>query len=382
VLAHVSDYYEEETGAKQPSTLLSRILTVVEVVVLVIAIIMLAINAPNILARFQTTATPSPIPTLTPAPTETLNPSAFDMSAATPVVGVNKVIEIMVPSGWTVSPDSQAQSEPGFYQYSITYGSGTNSARLQILIGKPQLLYGQVLNLTASFETPQAALEAFKKSVPADSQVVLKDVHAVKVGKLDGQGLAFTVPGSAQQGPDSEIEVWIAPLSNGEMALLILQGTKPLWDKSQPILYKMIDGLVINVQNIPTETPTPTLHPLNMTQTAIQQTIVALTPSNTPTPAATAAATGAATGVATGAATTVPTTAPTTVPTIAATAAATSTMAVVETAAATVAPTIAPTEAATATAMPTSTATPLPPTPTATVTATATTAATAAATAP
>ena len=55
----------------------------------------------------------------------------------------------------------------------------------------------------------------------------------------------------------------------------------------------MIDSLIVNAQNIPTSTPTPTLHPLLLTATALQNQIIALTPTNTPTPASTALATQA-----------------------------------------------------------------------------------------
>jgi hypothetical protein len=172
------------------------------------------------------------------------------------------------------------------------------------MVGKPAALYEDVLNVTASVASPKDALAEFKKGIPAESTVKAGDVIATKVGKLDAQGLALSIPASAAQGsPDSEAEVRIATLADGQIALVLLQGRTSVWNAAKTTVDKMIESLVINPQNIPTATPTATLHPLLITATALQKEIDALTPSPTPTPVATGAATAPATAAATGAAT-------------------------------------------------------------------------------
>jgi hypothetical protein len=296
VLAHVSDYYAgEPEGAKAPPSLFSRLLTAVEVIVLAVAIFLLG---RNLVPQIFPTPAPTAFPTLTPAPTETLNAAAFDMSAATPFKSQFGVIEMLVPKGWDITPET----EPG--QYTISYGQGNpdSSATIQILIGDPKTLYEQVLGVSASVASPQAALDAFKQNSPPSSGLVVGNVQPAKVGKLDGSELMISIP-AGQQRPETQVDLRVAPLPDGKIVFVIVQASKSLWTVAQPVIEKMLDSLVANPQNIPTATPTITPHPLQLTQTAIQQTIIALTPTVTPTPAATGAATGAPTGAATSPAT-------------------------------------------------------------------------------
>lgn len=296
VLSHVSDYITPEPGqaAKAPPSLFSRLLTAVEVIVLVVAIFLLG---RNLLPQLSLTPSPSPAPSWTPAPTATLDPQAFDLSGATTFKAQNDVLEVAVPKGWETAPETT----PGEYQFS--YGQGTSSfANLQVNIGDPKTFYEQIMGVTTAVDSPKAALEAFKQNTPADAQFKTGDVRAVKIGKLDGQGLSISIPASAQR-TDSEVELWIAPLPDNKVVLVIMQNAKSISDKAKPVLMKMTDGMVVNAQNIPTATPTSTPHPLRLTQTAIESTIEALTPTVTPTRAATGAATGAATLPATSAAT-------------------------------------------------------------------------------
>ncbi len=299
VLSHVSDEY----GAgpeKGQSSIWAKLLTAVEVVVLIIAIVLLARN----ILPAPATPTATVAPSWTPAPTDTPNPAAFDMSTATVFKAPNDILEIQLPGLWQNQPSQQ----PDVYVF--TYGSGTQSETLlQVAIGTAKDLYDNVLHLTSSVDSPQAALDAFKKNNEAQASaaggggLAFGNTHPVKVGKLDGSGLQITVPGNGQ-GPDSEVEIWVAPLPNSDkVAMVIMQGPSAIWSTAQPTLYKMVASLVLNPQNIPTPTPTPTLHPLRLTQTAVEQQIEALTPSPTPTGAATGAATGEATGAATSAAT-------------------------------------------------------------------------------
>jgi hypothetical protein len=292
VLSHVSDYISPETGqpTKQPSTLFSRILTAIEVIVLIVAIFLLG---RNLLPQLSLTPSPSPFPSWTPAPTATLDPQAFDLSSATTFKAQHDVLEVPVPKGWETAPETT----PGEYQFS--YGQGTSSsASLQVNIGDPKTFYEQIMGVTASVDSPKAALEAFKQNTPADSQFKVGDVRPVKIGKLDGQGVLISIPASAQRA-ESEVELWIAPLPDNKVVLVIMQNSKSISDRAKPVLLKMTDSMVVNPQNIPTPTPTSTPHPLRLTQTAVEAQIEALTPTVTPTPLATGAATSAATGAAT-----------------------------------------------------------------------------------
>jgi len=298
VLSHVSDEYAG-AGQKGTSSIWSRLLTAVEIGVLIVAVVLLV---RNILPQNQTAAggssstLPTAGPSWTPAPTNTPNPAAFDLSTATTFKAPNDVLEIMLPGLWQSVPSSQ----PNVYQFA--YGQGTSDeTNLTVAIGTPKELYESIMGVTTDVKTPADALAEFKKNTP---QLTFSDVRPVKVGKLDGSGVAITIPGDPTSGsPGSNAELWIAPLSDTQVAVIIMQGPSTLWALAQPTLYKMVEGLVINLQNIPTVTPSPTLHPLRLTQTAVEQQIEALTPSPTNTPAATEAATEAATGAATSAAT-------------------------------------------------------------------------------
>lgn len=298
VLSHVSDEYAGG-GRKPESSIWSRLLTAVEVGVLIVAVVLLV---RNILPQAQTTGStavlPTTGPTWTPEPTNTPNPAAFDMNTATVFKAPNDVIEIMLPGLWQSVPSSQE----GNYQFS--YGQGTNDAtNLSVAIGEPKELYEGIMGVSSEVKTPADALNEFKKNAP---QLTFGDVRPVKIGKLDGSGVAITIPGDPSMGGGGgNAELWIAPISDKQVAVVIMQGPSSLWPLAQPAMFKMAEGLVINPQNIPTATPTPTEHPLRLTQTAVQQEINALTPSptNTATPAPAGAATGAATEAANSAAT-------------------------------------------------------------------------------
>ncbi len=298
-LAQVSDYYGEgAVPAPNPrAQFFSRLLVVFEVALLGVMLFFLGRN----LGIIPTPAAPTstPFPTSTPAPTETLNAAAFDLSKATIYKAPFGVIEIQLPTGWQTPPAQQPNT------YIFAYGeTGNESLSVGVMIGKPETLYENVLRLTASVASPKDALAEFKKGIPAESTVKVSDVIATKVGKLDAQGLTWSIPADVAQGsPDSEVELRIATLTDGQIALVLLRGRTSVWNAAKTTVDKMIESLVINPQNIPTATPTATLHPLLITATALQKEIDALTPSPTPTPVATGAATAAATAAATGAAT-------------------------------------------------------------------------------
>lgn len=228
--------------------------------------------------------TRTPIPSVTPIPTATLDAAAFDMSDATVYKAPNSVIEIPVPRGWQLNPGT----DPGTYRF--IYGDATTGAGafavLSIIIGEPKATYESVLDVTTAVDSPKAALEAFKQAQTTSSpgSATFADVRAAKIGKLDASALAFSIPGSSQTGtPDREIDLLIASLPDGKIVMVIMQASSGIWDKAKPVMDKMVEQIVINSRNIPTETPTETPHPLRLTQTAIQKQIEALTPTGTAT---------------------------------------------------------------------------------------------------
>jgi hypothetical protein len=299
-LAHVSDVYGTSAPAeKAPASMFSRLLTAVEVVVLLVAIFFLG---QRVLEQVRPASSggasvqSTPLPSWTPAPTETINAVAFDMSQSKVFKSPDNVIEMQLPPGWEAGPSTN----PGFYIFTVG-PQGTPSATVQVAVGEAKDIYDGVLRLAAPAASPQEALDQLRKSSSPDSPVKFSDVRTAKIGKYDGYALTISVPADPQRGDASELELRLATLPDGKLTLVIMQSAQPLWATAQPTQYKMIDSLVVNPQAIPTQTPTATLHPLLLTASAIQQQILNLTPSPTPTPAATGAATGDATGAATGA---------------------------------------------------------------------------------
>jgi hypothetical protein len=176
---------------------------------------------------------------------------------------------MLLPGGWS--------TQPGYYagQFVFTYGaSGNESIVLQVFLDTPANIYSQTLQITSTFDSPKAALEAFEAQVSASgSAATLKwgNVEPVKVGALDGYGVVV----NAFDEPARRYEFRIAPLSDGKLVFVLIQARESMWSVGQPILYKMVDSLVVKPENVPTATPT--LHPLLMTATALQEQIIALT---------------------------------------------------------------------------------------------------------
>jgi hypothetical protein len=352
VLEPLRDDYKLPKPPRPVEQIFSTLFFVLEIVLLAVAAFVLARNLtliPTPVAPTSTTA-----PTGTPAPTETLNPVAFDMSKATLYKSNNDIFEVQLPGGWTTQPGTSDK------QVSLNYGAaGSESITMQIILGTSAEIYTQALQVTTAPDSPKAALEAFKAQLSANRpDLKWSDVTPKKVGALDGQGLSVIVSGEQA----AQVEFRLAPASDGELVFVFFQARESLWSTAQPVIYKMLDSLVVKPQNVPTATPTATLHPLLMTATAVQKEIIALTPTNTPTttPTPTAAGTDQATKAATTGFPATSTPAATAPSTVEAPAAATATV-----------PAPTATKAATATV----------PAPTATSTATSTAEATAAATA-
>jgi hypothetical protein len=304
VVSHVSE--ELTASAPSQSSLFSKIITIVELIVLAVAIFLLARNfipqlqgggaASSSTTGSQATAFPS----WTPGPTATSDPSAFDMSSAVDYKSPDNVVAIKIPKPWKATPAAQ----PGSYAYTFTYGETADAVTLQVVLDDAEALYQSFLGLTTKPTSPEEALKTFKAN-PPNPQLTFADVKAGKVGKLDASTVLITLPAGPQGGEATNIELRIAPVEGGKVVLALLQAPAASWDKVYPVLGQIVDTLVVSPASIPTSTPTNTPHPLELTATAIQNLaatnfaeIQALTPS--PTLVATEAATAAATGDASG----------------------------------------------------------------------------------
>ncbi len=283
VLSGVSDYYGGGTTGNVPGnrgSIAARIFTVVEVVVLLVAVGLLLHNL-----GVQPFA-PGPTPTSTPFPTDvptavpTINAAAFDMTTAKLYKAENDVLEIQVPAAWTTPPTNR----PGVYD--VAYGDVQSpSVFIEVRVNKAADFY-KGIDSTGKATTPESALQAL---IAANSGGALKfsPVQAAKVGKLDGYMLtASQAASTGANGPiaASEYDIRAALLPNtDQIAYVQTFSVEAMWTAAQPVVVKMLDSLVLNPQNVPTATPTATLHPLLITATAVQTLIIGLTPTATAT---------------------------------------------------------------------------------------------------
>ncbi|HLY27124.1 MAG TPA: hypothetical protein VKQ72_12340, partial [Aggregatilineales bacterium] len=169
VLSHVSDHYE--SGGKTEGSTASRLLTIVELVVLAVAIVLLAIR---FLPQLQGSATPTAFPTFTPAPTSTPDPSAFDLTTATTFKAPNDVVEILLPKSWK----NNDLSNPAMYSFVL--GDPQNpTVEIRVWIDTLANLFGGQSGATAP-TTPQDALKSisdnFKQSAPSTSGAKFSEV--------------------------------------------------------------------------------------------------------------------------------------------------------------------------------------------------------------
>jgi hypothetical protein len=151
-----------------------------------------------------------------------------------------------------------------------------------MLIGDPASLYESVLGLTTPAENPTAALEQFIQNSAAQDSLKFDEIRPIRIANYTGQGVEVRIH-SDFEGGNTIADVWIATAAKDKVIIIIMQAPEAQWQQAKKTLYQMVDSLTINLQNIPTLTPTATLHPLQVSQTAIQQLIGAWTPTPTPT---------------------------------------------------------------------------------------------------
>jgi hypothetical protein len=258
-----------------------------------VAVYLLAQNS-GIIPR-PATPTRTPPPTRTLAPTATVDTAAFDLSAASMYTSTDNVISVLLPGGGWAVDDANAQNTPRVYTLSL--GSGLDEvATLRVLIGEPAALY-RGIGLTGEQGTPREALEAFIQTVPPTEGWTFTEITDSTIGELAAQQLGFSIPADPQSGlPGSEVDLRVAENGENGLVMTIVQAQEPRWAEVQPVVNGMIDSIILNLGAIPTATATPTLHPLEITATAVQDLILSLTPAptGTPLPDATAEATGEA----------------------------------------------------------------------------------------
>jgi hypothetical protein len=284
-----------------------RIFTGIEVAVLLVAVFLLLRNfgVQPFANLFQPgpTATYTPPPSSTPAPTPTVDAAAFDMTQAKPYAAPFNIITMNVPANWSL-PTTSGTSQ---YSYNFSYGPVENPlASISISLLTASDFYASA-DSSGKSTNPQDALIAFKASRGADTSATAPkfgDVTSIKLGNLENTAyLPVTTLGNISQGQQpAEIGFYAAAIDGGKRIALIqtqtLSGSDP---RVKTTVGDMLKSLNVNVQAIPTATPTATLHPLLITATALQTQIIALTPTNTPTATPTQTATpgpGTPTGIA------------------------------------------------------------------------------------
>ena len=265
----------------------STLLTIFEVVLLIVAIGFLARN----LGLFAPGPTPTAtqFPTDTPAPSPTIDANAFDFSKATLFKSDTDILEMKVPSGWKSAPSTGQNGELIFnFTYGGTAAAATTSVQVQI-VNAASLYAG--IDATGKANSPETALQSIitSNSTPQAGSPAIKftSVQDVKVGTIAGKGFIADVPPSAQ-GAEFQVDIRIAPTTNGKALYVSSRSNANQWAKTQPIINQMLDSIVVDLGKIPTPTATATLHPLLITATALQTQINGLTPTDTPSSTATA----------------------------------------------------------------------------------------------
>ncbi|MCC7450092.1 MAG: hypothetical protein IT324_21925, partial [Anaerolineae bacterium] len=235
---------------------------------------------PTVTPTQVVTRAPTRFVTRTPLPTRTAAPlPPLTMDNATTYKSEDGVIEMQLPSAMETRPVRQ-----GTYQF--YYGDPNRPrAGMSIIIGPADTLYQGVFGLRRVPESPKAALEAFKDSIPATVGVKITEPAPTKIGTLDAYGAILSIPATSVLAA-LETDIRIAVLPDNQIVITAAFSETPSISRIRPILNQMLDSLVINPPKLPTATAVSTLHPLLITATALQTEIRGLTPgarTRTPT---------------------------------------------------------------------------------------------------
>ena len=306
VLDSVADYYSGKPQSRTEQTL-SRIVDALLLVALVgLGFLLVSRYLPPLQGNSSTpvlTLVPT-VPTSTPSITPTINSAAFDYSTAKVFKAGNDAVEINLPTGWDSMPNNGTPFSANQWSFGFGDPAAPQASILIFLDTRAQVISTYQKFFGVTFVSPTGAKDVLTQSVaqlkgkiPTDGSIILDDPRSVKLSNAtEAYGMAAHFkdnPTSGQSASDSEY--WLGFLPDGTGIVVITQIQHGVVDKAQPTVYKMLETLVININKIPTATPTATLHPLLLTATMLQTQINALTPTSTPTPAATGAATGVAT---------------------------------------------------------------------------------------
>ena len=206
--------------------------------------------------------------TLLPSPT--LNPQSLNMNSAKKYKSPSGLYEIQLPAGW------QAQNTRQSVRFSL---GDTPLAVLTVQVDKPAVLYGELFNTAQrSFDSPQAALQAFKEQQSGPA-ITYGDVHTTKIGNVAGYGLTLTF-NSTQAGVSSSVEVRLALLPDARAVETVAAVDGSIVSAVQPVMEAMISSLIVHV---PETGPTRTPQPILLTATEVQRQVHELTETSTPT---------------------------------------------------------------------------------------------------
>jgi len=221
------------------------------------------------------TRAPTRFVTRTPLPTRTEVPlPPLTMDNATTYKSDDGVVEMKLPGAMDARPARQ-----GTYQF--YYGDPNRPrAGLSIIIGPADTLYQGVFGLRRLPESPKAALEAFKDSIPTTAGVRMSEPAPTKIGTLDAYGATLSIPSTPTLAA-LETDIRIAALPDNQLVITAAFSETPSVSRIRPVLNQMLDSLVINPPKLPTATTVSTLHPLLVTATALQTQIRGLTPAPT-----------------------------------------------------------------------------------------------------
>ncbi len=213
--------------------------------------------------------------TRTPFPTRTEMPlPPLTMDNAAPYKSDDGVVEMKLPNAMQARPARQ-----GNYQF--FYGDPNRpKAGLSIIIGPADTLYQGVFNLRQLPESPKAALEAFKDSIPTAAGLKVSEPVPTRIGVLEGYGLTLSIPATTTLAA-VETDVRIAALPDNQIVITAAFSETSIVSSARPVLNQMLDSVVIHAPRLPNATTAATLHPLLLTATALQTEIRGLTPSPT-----------------------------------------------------------------------------------------------------
>jgi hypothetical protein len=192
-------------------------------------------------------ASPTIAPTNTLPPTPTADFSAYEIGDVESKKTADELLRLKQPPKWRIAP----QSAPGTYV--LTAGPVDNpGALLSIVVAAPETITRNTIGLTATYTSPQAALDSFLLLLSPLSFRV-SPVTATKIGAVEGYGVRYT--GLSLSNP-YEYDVRLAALPDGRWIYVLARARADLWIRAQPALETVIASIEVLPVPMPTATPT------------------------------------------------------------------------------------------------------------------------------